>query len=224
MTTTQNSLTAQDAEMFDALLSPEERQRLSWLLLNSGMPEVTTYLEEILGLNFEELRQTAKHEANEVPRIKTQVARWLATKHESEYVPCKENQEAILDFLTDRNLPVTVKTLETAWYELMAAGKLKEPPPTPRRFPVGQIDPARAAFDEPVITKTPAEMTASEFASAIQSKKYRAKIDGPEVETVIVSGERVELRDFRKRIRRMSSKEYQSFVSDPENRAIVEAL
>jgi hypothetical protein len=223
MTTTQNFLTAQDAEMFDALLSPEERQRLSWLLLNSGMPEVTTYLEEILGLNFEELRQTAKREANEVARIKGEVARWLSTKHESEYVPCKENQDAILAFLAERDLPITVKNLETAWYELMSVGKLKEPPPAPRRYPVGQVDPAKAAF-EPVITKTPAEMTAEEFRVATQSRNYRARIDGPEVETVIVSGEKPEERELRKRIRRMNSQQYQAFVSDPENRAVIELL
>ena len=221
MNTTQ-TLTHEDAEMFDALLSPEERRRLSWLLLNSGMPEVTAYLQEILGLNFEELRQKAKREANEAARIKGQVARWLATKHESEYMPCKENQDAILAFLAERNLPVTVKNLETAWYELMSEGKLKEPPPAPRRFPFGQVDPGKAAF-ESVITKTPAEMTAEEFRTATQSRKFREKIDG-QFETIIVSGERVELRDFRKLVRRMNSKEYEAFVANPENRAIVEAL
>jgi hypothetical protein len=221
--TTAQTLSAEDAAMFDGLLTPEERQRLSWLLLNSGMREVTVFLEEILGLNFEELRQTAKHEANEVSRIKGEVARWLATKHASEYMPCQENQDAILAFLAERDLPVTVRNLETAWYESMAAGKLKEPPPAPRRYPVGQVDPAKAAF-EPVITKTPAQMTAEEFRVATQSKNYRAKIDGQEVEVVTISGDTPELGELRKQIRRMNSQQYSAFVSDPENRAVVEAL
>ena len=220
MTTT---LTREDAEMFNDLLTDEERRKLSRLLMNETMFEVTKFLESVLGLSFEELREEAKREANAVARIKSEVARWLATKHESEYVQCPENKKAILAFLAERNLPVTVKNLETSWYECMAARKLKEPPPAPRRFPVGQIDPAKAAF-EPEITKTPAEMTASEFQEAIQSKKYRAKIDGPEIETIVVSGERVALRDFRNLIRRMNSQQYQAFISDPENRAIVEAL
>ncbi len=222
MTTTQ-ALTPEDAAMFNGLLTDEERNKLGFLLISSNMVAVTRFLESVLGVNFEEMRQSLKAEASEVAQIKGQVARWLATKHESEYMPCKENQEAILAFLAERNLPVTVKALETAWYELMAAGKLKEPPPTPRRFPVGQIDPAKAAF-EPVITKTPAEMTAEEFRVATQSKKYRAKIDGPEIETVIVSGEKLELRELRKHIRRMNSQQYQTFLSDPANRAVIESL
>lgn len=223
MTTTQ-TLTAEDAAMFDGLLTPEERKRLSWLLLNSGMPEVTAYLQEILGLNFEELRQKAKHEANEVARIKSEIAKWLATKAEGEYLKTAANKKTLSGYLAERELPITASNLERAWYECMAAGKIQEPRPAPGRFLVGQVDPAKAAFDEPVITKTPSEMTAEEFRVATQSRKFREKIDGPEVETVIVSGERVELRDFRKLIRRMNSKEYEAFVSNPENRAIVEAL
>ena len=134
--TTQSTLTPEDRSMFDALLDVEERKKLSWLLLNSGMAEVTACLQEVLGMNVKELRESL----SEVARIKGEVEKWLTSKKPGEYLRTERNKEALLGYLDDHKLPITAKNLETAWYSLMADGKLEEPPglfSNRLRWPVG---------------------------------------------------------------------------------------
>jgi hypothetical protein len=165
--TTQSTLTPEDRSMFDALLDVEERKKLSWLLLNSGMAEVTAYLQEVLGMNVKELRESL----SEVARIKGEVEKWLTSKKPGEYLRTERNKEALLGYLDDHKLPITAKNLETAWYSLMADGKLEEPPGLfSNRLLVGQWDPTKSASDT-VIRKSSAKMTATEFAEAIATSR-----------------------------------------------------
>jgi hypothetical protein len=133
------------------------------------------------------------------------VARFLE-KH-PEYVHADSNKDAVNDYLSEHDLPVTFETLERAFKELVAAkeitideSKIVDPDRpetragvwrngrfipnsedastgTVRQFPVGQSTPG-ASDEDVTIRKRPEHMTASEFAEACRkSKTFREKMN-----------------------------------------------
>jgi hypothetical protein len=219
--------TAIEPDRYEGILTQEENSQLAWIIQTDGMPAARKYLEKVLGVSVTEVRERILEDQKtnkKVKAIQAEIDRWLASKKAGEYLPTKKNEATILAYLDENNLPLTLNSLERAWYYLMAEGKLEEADGNGLNFHIGQKDPSRGIGDR-VIRKSPASMNAEEFATACQeSRSFRQRIDGTPIEEITVADPDARIQELRSLIRRMSPRQYEVFVSDPDNRALIDRL
>jgi hypothetical protein len=140
--------------------------------------------------------QNEKSDAATLKEIEDHVQRWL-DKHAEDYVVSDSNKNALNEYLSKRDLPVTFENLEKAFTALVASGDLVVNPPDtspksgfwrngewypmegqPRSHYAGQLDPSKVASGERQITKRVSQQSASEFLRNLnESPSFHKKID-----------------------------------------------
>jgi hypothetical protein len=216
-----------DKTIKDLELDETDYLKIAHTMLTQGLPVAVKLIEQTPAVK------------EEVKRIEGVVEAWVVSH--PEYLANGRNSQALKDFMEEQELKYTKGNLEKAWESLMLAGKLEEAPVTPSRpYFVGQADPSKVAAGDPVIRKSPAAMSAAEFATAIAtSKKFRDKINaGPSTVAPAAPGlteaerdlhaenvkKQTKKQELQRQINQMSSRAYDQWVKEPGNKALVDSL
>jgi hypothetical protein len=209
-------------------LSADERVKLEKMLKDPATaPEaISILIEAKLGGSLESVRQVLRQQEidKRVGRIQESIDVFKAGH--PEYVESAENKNELLKYLEKRELPLTRKNLEIAFSDLCDEGKIllrklkaEEPPvvapAAPAQAPPSQPEIPVATTKEPEIPAAPTEVRPKQSSSGLGRDNSTATPGATPLKT-----QGITIRD----INRMSAKEYQEALRDPEFRKQVDAL